>query len=572
MNIRALLVSSLLFIMLWILSIGNVTQAQQDYEFDVMALTNAERTSRGLNALTWDTCLYRAAEFHSQDMVDNNFFSHTGSNGSSLAQRAIAQGYNYRNLGENIAWGQRTPAIVVNAWMNSDGHRRNILNANFTNIGIGLVYDGSTPYWTMVLGRGTCDDSPSATPTNTPTMTSTNTLTVTPTNTLTLVPTNTPTLVPTNTPTLVPTNTPTTVPTDIPTSVPPTVVPPTTVPTDIPTSMPATVAPTVVPPTVVPPTIAPTTAPATVVPPTVAPTSVPPTTAPTSMPPTSEPRIVPTTVPPTSEPIVVPATVEPTTVPPTVPATVVPTTVPATDPTAEPLAESVSAPQDVQASAPVLPTPVPVTSSGNGSTSTSTSVNTVVVPVPTRLPDECEIVGGAVEVRLVNVSNPNVNCTTIGIGGVGNQQVVEMGFVSAVDVWGGFVGTVEVCLIGSNPLVFMDAANSPRFPEPAISYLYDNYTCTIINRPGIVVQVTSTAMSPVPTGNVAPVTNTTVTTTTTSNPVVTTNANGQTVHTVSAGENLFRIGLRYGVSVDAIMAANNMASNTIYVGQELVIP
>lgn len=122
----------------------------------VLDIVNTERGNAGCDPLTANKLLATAARNHSQDMVDNRFFSHTGSDNSSAGQRITRVGYAYSWWGENIAAGQSTPASVMNSWMNSDGHRENILNCAFTEIGIGYAYGSSTMYghyWTQVFAR-----------------------------------------------------------------------------------------------------------------------------------------------------------------------------------------------------------------------------------------------------------------------------------------------------------------------------------------------------------------------------------------------------------------------------------
>ena len=124
-------------------------QAQaQDLCLRVVELTNQERAKHGLPALIVDPALTRSAQGHSDDMANNNFFSHTGSNGSDLVQRLTAAGYSpIYAAGENIAAGQVTPEEVVAAWMASDGHRRNILSSYYHHIGVGYAYREGTTYW-----------------------------------------------------------------------------------------------------------------------------------------------------------------------------------------------------------------------------------------------------------------------------------------------------------------------------------------------------------------------------------------------------------------------------------------
>lgn len=117
------------------------------FEQQVVELTNAERTKAGLAPLQIDSKLMAAAREKSQDMQTNNYFSHTSPTFGSPFDRLTALGISYKAAGENIAQGQRTPQEVVQGWMNSSGHRANILNANFTHIGVGYVKTGN--YWTQ---------------------------------------------------------------------------------------------------------------------------------------------------------------------------------------------------------------------------------------------------------------------------------------------------------------------------------------------------------------------------------------------------------------------------------------
>lgn len=126
---------------------GGGTLAQQ-----VVSLTNAERAKHGCGALTVDSQLQAAAQGHSDDMVARNFFDHTNPSGKNPGDRITAAGYRWSTYGENIAYGQRTPAAVMSAWMNSSGHRANILNCRFKNIGVGVTLKSGTPYWTQNFG------------------------------------------------------------------------------------------------------------------------------------------------------------------------------------------------------------------------------------------------------------------------------------------------------------------------------------------------------------------------------------------------------------------------------------
>src|SRR5690625_3861386 len=117
------------------------------FEQQVFELTNQERLKNGLNALQVDYELSRVAQEKSRDMQINRYFDHNSPTYGSPFDMMRAYGINYRSAGENIARGQRTPEEVVNAWMNSPGHRANILNSSFTHIGVGYVEKGN--YWTQ---------------------------------------------------------------------------------------------------------------------------------------------------------------------------------------------------------------------------------------------------------------------------------------------------------------------------------------------------------------------------------------------------------------------------------------
>ncbi|WP_245911251.1 SafA/ExsA family spore coat assembly protein [Paraliobacillus ryukyuensis] len=114
----------------------------------VIQLTNQERAKYGLPALKPDWELSRVARYKSQDMRDKGYFSHTSPTYGSPFDMMKAFGVSYQRAGENIARGQQTPQDVVRAWMNSSGHRKNILG-DFTHIGVGYVENGK--YWTQMF-------------------------------------------------------------------------------------------------------------------------------------------------------------------------------------------------------------------------------------------------------------------------------------------------------------------------------------------------------------------------------------------------------------------------------------
>ncbi|MFJ3234395.1 CAP domain-containing protein [Streptomyces sp. NPDC086787] len=120
---------------------------------EVVRLTNAERRAAGLPPLAADPLLAAAAQGHSADMAARDFYSHTSPEGSEPWDRAAAAGAARRSIGENIACGQRSAAEVVDGWMNSPGHRANILKPSFTHIGVGFAGGGRAgTYWTQLFG------------------------------------------------------------------------------------------------------------------------------------------------------------------------------------------------------------------------------------------------------------------------------------------------------------------------------------------------------------------------------------------------------------------------------------
>ena len=132
-----------------VLNIPSLDEETLDYEKEVVRLVNEERAKYGLGALKEDWELSRVARYKSQDMKDKKYFSHTSPTYGSPFEMMKAFGLSYSYAGENIAMGQRTPKEVVNAWMNSPGHRANILNASYKKIGVGYVTGGN--YWTQMF-------------------------------------------------------------------------------------------------------------------------------------------------------------------------------------------------------------------------------------------------------------------------------------------------------------------------------------------------------------------------------------------------------------------------------------
>ncbi|KNE79490.1 MULTISPECIES: CAP domain-containing protein [Streptomyces] len=120
---------------------------------EVLNLVNKARAGAGCGPVSADERLDSAAEKYSSAMASSGNFSHTGTDGSSVAQRVEREGYTWSAVGENIAKGQPDAAAVMDGWMNSEGHRANILNCDFKEMGLGLHESGG-PWWTQVFATG----------------------------------------------------------------------------------------------------------------------------------------------------------------------------------------------------------------------------------------------------------------------------------------------------------------------------------------------------------------------------------------------------------------------------------
>lgn len=125
------------------------TSGLSAYESQVVTLVNAERAKSGLAPLKANAELSKVARLKSQDMKDKNYFDHTSPTYGSPFDMMKKFGISYRTAGENIAYGQSSPEAVVKAWMNSEGHRKNIMNTAYTEIGVGYVSSGH--YWTQMF-------------------------------------------------------------------------------------------------------------------------------------------------------------------------------------------------------------------------------------------------------------------------------------------------------------------------------------------------------------------------------------------------------------------------------------
>ena len=155
--------TGLLSAAIFLLNLGIAQQAHANTANEVIQLVNQARSQGRVcgnqrfgaaRLLSANGSLSRAAQAHSSDMARTRTLSHQGSNGSSVGDRAGQAGYNWRAIAENIAVGQPSTSTVVQSWLNSPGHCRNIMNPNYNEIGVGAVRgrDGKI-YWTQVFGR-----------------------------------------------------------------------------------------------------------------------------------------------------------------------------------------------------------------------------------------------------------------------------------------------------------------------------------------------------------------------------------------------------------------------------------
>ncbi|MEM8529237.1 MAG: CAP domain-containing protein [Chloroflexota bacterium] len=138
--------------------LGSEGITPSEFEQMAIALTNQYRQANGcLSTLTMVPELVAAARGHSADMAENNYFSHNSQNGDLPWDRMKKAGYtDFQSAGENIAAGYITPEEVIEAWINSPGHRENMLNCTYNEIGIGYVYDEDSTfrhYWTQDFGQ-----------------------------------------------------------------------------------------------------------------------------------------------------------------------------------------------------------------------------------------------------------------------------------------------------------------------------------------------------------------------------------------------------------------------------------
>lgn len=132
----------------------SASKSIKSLEDEVVKLVNAERSKRGLQTLKSNWEIARVARYKSQDMINKKYFSHTSPTFGSPFRMMESFEIKFSSAGENIACGQNTPAQVMKSWMDSPGHKANILSATYTTIGVGLAKNSSgVCYWTQLFTK-----------------------------------------------------------------------------------------------------------------------------------------------------------------------------------------------------------------------------------------------------------------------------------------------------------------------------------------------------------------------------------------------------------------------------------
>ena len=131
------------------IAVGAMSEDQASAAGQVLDLVNQNRSSSGLHSLRLDADLCAAAQIRANEIVSS--FSHTRPDGRKFSTVLTDNGIRFTAAGENIAWGQTSPSQVMNAWMNSDGHRANIMNSTYTKLGVGHVTVGGRQYWVQLF-------------------------------------------------------------------------------------------------------------------------------------------------------------------------------------------------------------------------------------------------------------------------------------------------------------------------------------------------------------------------------------------------------------------------------------
>ena len=130
-------------------TVGSMSEEQAANAGQVLDIVNRNRSSAGLHLLKLDADLCAAAQIRANEIVSS--FSHTRPDGRKFSTVLTDNGIRFTAAGENIAWGQTSPEQVMNAWMNSDGHRANIMNVTYTKLGVGHVTVAGRQYWVQLF-------------------------------------------------------------------------------------------------------------------------------------------------------------------------------------------------------------------------------------------------------------------------------------------------------------------------------------------------------------------------------------------------------------------------------------
>ncbi|KYQ93192.1 hypothetical protein DLAC_05830 [Tieghemostelium lacteum] len=200
MNIRIVILCLLVLVVG-----GNCVTFIEQYHLEKI---NAFRNENGLSNLTWSRCLRDSAQAQSDYQAETNTMTHESPIGGIFDRMEQFKQIEMTNAAENVAWNFQTDDAVIAAWINSPGHRANILGTSYTQFGVAISLNVGNAYWTQHFSNGRCD-LPTEEPTPTPTPTETSTPNPTPTSTPSSTPSYTPTPTPTPTPTQTSTPTPT---------------------------------------------------------------------------------------------------------------------------------------------------------------------------------------------------------------------------------------------------------------------------------------------------------------------------------------------------------------------------
>lgn len=141
--------------------LATMTNVELEIAMEVLTAVNQERENRGLSSLTWHNGAAQTAYDHSVDMKERDFFGHVNPDGQNVGDRLNADGIGWSYAGENIAIGRMSVEDVMDAWMNSDGHRANILSENYTHLGVGVHNTSENTWWTQNFLRTSGADSDS---------------------------------------------------------------------------------------------------------------------------------------------------------------------------------------------------------------------------------------------------------------------------------------------------------------------------------------------------------------------------------------------------------------------------